>query len=63
MQRGLMNRQSPLILLLLIAYIFFPALFDWITDASSGWYKPFLIWIAVIIGAYLLQRRDHRNDS
>lgn len=58
-----MNRQSPLILLLLIAYTFFPALFDWITDARNGWYNPFLLWVGVIIGAYLLQKRDHRNDS
>jgi hypothetical protein len=57
-----MNRQSPLFLLLLVAYIFLPMVFQWATDALHGWYKPFLIWIAVIIGAYLLQKRDRRND-
>jgi len=58
-----MNRQSPLILLLLVAYVFLPALIDWATDAHRGWYKPFIIWIAVIIGAYLLQKRDRPSDS
>lgn len=52
-----MNRQSPLFLLLLVVYIFLPMVFQWATDALNGWYKPFIIWIAVIIGAYLLQRR------
>lgn len=57
-----MNRQSPLILLLLVAYIFLPALLRWLTDASSGWYKPFIVWLGVILGAYLLQRHSAKHD-
>jgi Kef-type K+ transport system membrane component KefB len=57
-----MNRQGPLILLLLVAYIFLPPLLRWVTDASSGWYKPFIVWMAVILGAYLMQRRSAKND-
>jgi hypothetical protein len=57
-----MNRQSPLILLLLVAYIFLPTLLHWLTDASNGWYKPFIVWLGVILGAYLLQRRSAKHD-
>jgi len=56
-----MNRQSPLILLLLVAYIFLPTLLHWLTNASSGWYKPFIVWLAVILGAYLLQKRSAKT--
>lgn len=57
-----MNRQSPLILLLLVAYIFLPTVLNWLTDASSGWYKPFIVWMGVVIGAYLMQKRNTKHD-
>jgi hypothetical protein len=52
-----MYRRSPIILLLLVAYVFSPSLIHWLTDATSGWYKPFIVWLGVIVWAYFIQRR------
>lgn len=57
-----MNRQRPLILILLVVYIFLPTAFNWVTDPTGAWYKPFVIWFLVIIGAFLLQKRKAPND-
>lgn len=60
--RNIMNRQRPLILLLLTAFIFAPMLFEWSTDAQNTWYKPFIIWLLVIVLAYCLVKRKSNHD-
>lgn len=52
-----MNQQRPLILLLLLAYIFSPKLFSWVIDPIGGWYKPYIIWVIVVIVAFVIQTR------
>ncbi|SMF21052.1 hypothetical protein SAMN02745866_01323 [Alteromonadaceae bacterium Bs31] len=53
-----MKRQRPLLLLLLLIYIFSPTLFGWITNPDGGWYRPYVIWLLVIVIAYFSQQRD-----
>lgn len=57
-----MNHQRPLILIFLIAYIFLPATFDWITSFDRAWYRPFAIWLIVVIIAFLVQNRRADHD-
>lgn len=57
-----MNRQTPFFLFFLLAYIFFPALFSWIIDAERMWYKPYLIWLVIIIVAYAVSVRKERHE-
>jgi hypothetical protein len=57
-----MNRQRPLILIFLIAYIFLPTAFDWITTADRVWYRPFVIWLIVVVIAFFMQRRRVDHD-
>jgi hypothetical protein len=57
-----MNKH-PIFLLLLVGYIFFPAALDWVTNPKGSWYNPFIVWIFVIIGAFLLQNRHSNHDS
>ncbi len=52
-----MNQQRPLILLLLLAYIFTPTLYAWVISPSGVWYKPYIIWLLVIVAAFVVQRR------
>jgi energy-coupling factor transporter transmembrane protein EcfT len=52
-----MNSQRLVILLLVIAYIFSPTLFDWIINPEGAWYRPFIIWVVVIIIAFVMQIR------
>lgn len=57
-----MHRQRPVILLALIAYIVLPSLFQWVTDASSAWYKPFILWALVVVAAVAIQTRKKHHD-
>lgn len=57
-----MHRQRPVILLILIAYIILPSFFRWVTDASSLWYKPFIIWALVVAVAVVIQTRKKHHD-
>jgi len=57
-----MNKHQPLLLLLLVVYIIFPSLVDWVIDAQAGWYRPFIFWAVVVLVAFILQRRDNSHD-
>lgn len=52
-----MNNQRLVILLLLVAYIFSPSLFNWIINPEGAWYRPYIVWIVVIVIAFIMQIR------
>jgi len=52
-----MNNQRLVILLLLVAYIFSPSLFNWIINPEGAWYRPFIVWVVVIVVAFMMQIR------
>ncbi len=52
-----MNNQRLVILLLLIAYIFSPTLFNWIINPDGAWYRPYIVWVVVIVIAFIMQVR------
>jgi len=52
-----MTNQRLVILLLLIAYIFSPTLFTWMINPEGAWYRPYIIWVVVIVIAFLMQLR------
>lgn len=51
-----MHNQRPLFLLLLIAYMLSPSIINWATNPQPIWYKPYILWAAVVLVAYLIQR-------
>lgn len=51
-----MNNQRVIFFGLLLAYLFTPAIFNWIISPTGTWYKPFIVWVFIIIGAFLLQK-------
>ena len=55
-----MNNQRLVILLLLVAYIFSPSVFNWIVDPEGSWYRPYIVWLLVIAIAFSLQLRRNR---
>ncbi|HSC67660.1 MAG TPA: hypothetical protein VLC79_08215 [Cellvibrio sp.] len=52
-----MNNQRLVILLLLVAYIFSPSLFNWIINPEGAWYRPYIVWVVVIVIAFVMQIR------
>ena len=57
-----MSRQKPLLILALLFYIIAPSLFEWMSSTDGAWYRPFIIWLVIIIIAYLVQLRDKTHD-
>jgi hypothetical protein len=57
-----MNRQRPLLLLVLVAYIFSPTLYGWVINPAGVWYKPYIIWAMVVVAAYIVQSRSNQHD-
>ncbi|WP_179957784.1 hypothetical protein [Exilibacterium tricleocarpae] len=57
-----MNSQRPLMFLLLVLYVFSPTLFNWMINPDGAWYRPYIIWMLVIVIAYVIQNRRQRHD-
>lgn len=52
-------------LLLVIFFLFFfaPGLENWIKSNPSLWYRPYLVWLIVIVAAYFGQRKGRSHDA
>ena len=57
-----MNNQRFILLLLLLAYVFSPTLFNWVVNPDGSWYRPYIIWSIVIVVAFLIQGRKDTHD-
>lgn len=45
-----------LVLLLVIGiYLFSPAIMDWWIEPQGAWYRPYMLWLTLIIAGMLLQ--------
>jgi len=51
-----------LLLLLALAIVFIPSAQEWVTSEGTAWYRPYFIWIVIIIGAWWNQRRGYGDD-
>ena len=51
-----MSNHRLLLLILLVAYIFTPTLFNWIISSNGAWYRPFIIWIIIIAIAFSMHK-------
>ena len=49
-------------LLVLAIYIFSPSIMDWWIAPGSSWYRPFLVWFALIGLAFWLEARRDPNE-
>lgn len=57
-----MNKQRPLLIIILLIYIFTPSIFKWMISEDGHWYRPFIVWLVVIVAAFLLQLRRKNHD-
>ena len=52
-------------LLLLVAgaiLIFFPAIESWVINPDTAWYRPYLLWLLVVLAAYWNQRSRYPDE-
>lgn len=57
-----MRISPPLLLLVLLIFIFTPAIHSWIITGGSAWYRPYIIWFLIISFVFWSQRR-HSPDE
>lgn len=56
-------KSRPIILLLLALYIISPSLFSWMINPNGAWYRPYIIWLLVIVVAFYFQERRQTRRS
>jgi hypothetical protein len=57
------RRFDRVILLALFAVVLFASpLTRWWSAIGAPWYLPYLLWLAVILAGFWLQRRTNRHD-
>ena len=59
---GTVKERAIIVLLLVLLPLLSPLLELW-SGAGSYWFSPYLIWGAMIIAAYLLQRHPGRGPT
>lgn len=51
-----------LLLMIGLAFIFLPAIEQWLWQADSGWHRPFLLWFAAVLAAWWNQFRRYPDE-
>ena len=54
----------PLIVLILVVgiYLFSPAIMDWWIDPNGAWYRPYLLWLILIVVTLILQSQQDADE-
>jgi hypothetical protein len=39
-----------------VAFIFFPIIEEWVFRGGTAWYRPYQIWLLIVLAAYWNQR-------
>jgi hypothetical protein len=45
-----------LLLMLGIAFIFYPSIEAWLLSGNAAWHRPYQVWLLIILAAYWNQR-------
>lgn len=52
-----------LVLLLVVGiYLFSPAIMDWWIEPSGAWYRPYLLWLILIVATFILQSQHDADE-
>ena len=51
-----------LLLVVGVVIIFYPAIEGWMTSSETAWYRPYLLWLLVIVAAYWNQRTRYPDE-
>ena len=51
-----------LLLVVGITLIFLPAIEEWMISSHTAWYRPYLLWLMVILAAYWNQRTRQTDE-
>ena len=52
-----------LVLILVVGiYLFSPAIMDWWIDPNGVWYRPYLLWLILIVVTFILQSQRDADE-
>lgn len=51
-----------LLLALGVILIFYPALEDWLFSSQPAWYRPYQLWLLLVVATYWNQRSGSSNE-
>lgn len=52
-----------LVLILVVGiYLFSPAIMDWWINTNTSWYRPYLLWLILIIVTFFLQSQSDPDE-
>lgn len=55
--------QRSVMLLVIGVLLFFPGVQDWLGSVGGSWYRPQMVWLAIIIFALLTQQLKESDES
>jgi hypothetical protein len=58
-----MHINRVLLLVMLLLFVFSPAIGHWITENPARWYRPQLVWLALILVVAVSMYRDARRGN
>jgi uncharacterized membrane protein len=51
-----------LLLVVGVVLIFFPAIEEWVFSSNTAWYRPYQLWLLIILAAYWNQRSRYTDE-
>ncbi|MCS5515633.1 hypothetical protein NWF32_11105 [Pseudomonas qingdaonensis] len=52
-----------MVLLLVVGiYLFSPAIMDWWIEPTGAWYRPYLLWLILIVVTFILQSQRDADE-
>lgn len=51
-----------LLLIIIMVFVFSPAIQGWITNNQAAWYRPYIAWLFMISLVYAAQRYASRKE-
>ena len=45
-----------------VVLIFFPAIESWMVSSDIAWYRPYQLWLLVVVAAYWNQRTRYQDE-
>jgi len=53
-----------ILIFIIIAYFLSPAILSWISSGGNAWYRPYLLWLGIIlINYWLISKQRHPIDK
>lgn len=58
-----MQINPSLLLFMLVIYVFTPSIQEWATQGGTAWYRPYELWLILIVFIFWGQRRKQNKEK